>query len=311
MNIAIIGRSEILYNTAELLIENGHNIKLVITAKEAPEYKKTSEDFKRLANKINAHFLFSPKINDKEIIDFIKKIKNIDIGISTNYINIISQEFINLFPYGILNSHGGDLPRYRGNACRAWAIINGEKRIGLCIHKMVGGELDSGDIIARDYMNIDINTKIGDIYKWDLKRVPELFLEAISKLEKDKNYILEKQSKNPEDILRCYPRIPKDGKIDWNKSNIEILRLINASSEPYSGAFCEYENQKLIIWDASLYEDNENYCAVPGHIAHIDKVSGSIIVITGKGKLKINEIEYLGFRGLPSFVIKSIRKRLK
>ena len=38
--------------------------------------------------------------------------------------------------------------RYRGNACQAWAILNGEK-ISLCIHKMIGGELDSGDIITR------------------------------------------------------------------------------------------------------------------------------------------------------------------
>ena len=26
-------------------------------------------------------------------------------------------------PRGILNAHGGDLPRYRGNACQAWALI--------------------------------------------------------------------------------------------------------------------------------------------------------------------------------------------
>ena len=29
---------------------------------------------------------------------------------------------------GILNAHGGDLSKYRGNACQAWAILNGEKK---------------------------------------------------------------------------------------------------------------------------------------------------------------------------------------
>ena len=33
-------------------------------------------------------------------------------------------------------------------------MLNGEN-IGLCIHKMIGGELDGGDIIMRDYLSID------------------------------------------------------------------------------------------------------------------------------------------------------------
>ena len=44
-----------------------------------------------------------------------------------NYTGIIPQSIIDLFNHGILNIHPGDLPRYRGNACLAWAIINAEK----------------------------------------------------------------------------------------------------------------------------------------------------------------------------------------
>ena len=40
---------------------------------------------------------------------------------------MFSQSTIDLFPLGIL-IHGGDLPKYRGNACQAWAIINGEEK---------------------------------------------------------------------------------------------------------------------------------------------------------------------------------------
>ena len=88
------------------------------------------------------------------------------MGISFNYRNITTQEVIDLFPLGILNGHGGDLPRYRGNACQAWAIINGEKRIRLCVHKMVGGELDSDDIIARDYYPLGLNSRVRQVLEW-------------------------------------------------------------------------------------------------------------------------------------------------
>ena len=78
---------------------------------------------------------------------------------------------------GILNAHGGDLPRYRGNACQAWAILNGEEKIGLCIHKMIGGELDSGNIIAKEFLKIDINTKVTQVWGWMSTSIPKLFLK--------------------------------------------------------------------------------------------------------------------------------------
>lgn len=307
MKIAVIGRTEILYKTVELLLDNGFEIPLIITSKEAPEYEKSAKDFENLANIIKAKYIYTNKLDN--YIDEVKDF-NIDIAVSLNYSSIISQQFIDLFPLGILNAHGGDLPRYRGNACQAWAILNGEDRIGLCIHSMVGGEIDSGDIIDREYMKIDVNTKVTKCWEWMESRIPYMFLNSIKKLQIDKNYVLEIQSKNPKDALRCYPRLPEDGKIDWKKSNIEILRLINATNKPYSGAFCFYNDKKMIIWDAEIFEDDEIYLSEVGQISKINS-DGSIIVITGNGKLKINQIEYDGFIGKPSEKIKSIRKRYK
>lgn len=58
--------------------------------------------------------------------------------------------------------------------------------VGLYIHKMIGGELDSGDIITRDYLSIDQNTKISRVWEWMLQRTPNLMLEVINQLAKDK-----------------------------------------------------------------------------------------------------------------------------
>ncbi len=307
MKVAIIGRTEILYETIELFLKSAYEIPLIITYKEAPEYTKTSKDFENLANKIGAKYIYTNRLD--ECKDEMKK-TDCEIAVSLNYSSIISQNVIDLFPLGVLNAHGGDLPRYRGNACQAWAILNGEEKIGLCIHSMIGGEVDSGNIIDREYLDIDINTKITKCWDWMSQRIPDMFLNSVKKLQKDSSYVLEIQSKDAKDALRCYPRIPEDGKIDWSKSNIEILRLINASNKPYGGAYCFYEDKKLIIWDAELFEDDEIYLSEVGQVANIEK-DGSIVVISGNGKLKINEIEYNDFIGNPSEKIKSIRKRLK
>lgn len=306
MRIAIIGRTEILYETVSLLREAGHEICLIVTSREAPEYTRTARDFQHLANQIQAEFIQTPKI--EEAIGVIKSLPKIDIAVSLNYSGVIPQEVIDLFTIGILNAHGGDLPRYRGNACQAWAILNGEQKIGLCIHKMIGGELDSGNIIVREYLPIDFRTKVGQVWQWMSDRIPVLFLDAVEQLAKNPNFILEAQSKDPIMALRCYPRRPEDGEIDWQKPAIEVLRLINASGRPYAGAFCRFEEKKLIIWDASLVEDIENFLAVPGQITCIGP--NYVEVACKEGKLRLFEIEYKGVTSPATAVIRSIRKRL-
>ncbi|MEI8109572.1 MAG: formyltransferase family protein [Chitinophagia bacterium] len=310
MRIGVIGRSEFVYDTMKKLLELGHEIAFIVTAKAAPEYTVTRDDFQAFAEKNNIPFLYDPRVKAQKIIDITSGI-NAEICISVNYSGVIEQEVVSLFPLGILNAHGGDLPKYRGNACQAWAIINGEERIGLCIHQMIGGELDSGPIIERDFFPLDINTRIKQVYEWIEFRIPDMMISAIMNLSRNSRYALEIQSTDPQYALRCYPRIPDDGRIEWDKSNIEIIRLINASSEPYSGAFTYNGGVKIIIWRANLIEHKEKYLAVPGQIASIDKSTGNVLVITGDGIIAITEIEVEGWRGNASIYFKSIRNRLK
>ena len=139
-------------------------------------------------------------------------------------------------------------------------------------------------------------------------RTPSLYLEALKALEKDHNFILETQSKDPEKALRCYPRRPEDGRIDWHQSATTILRLINACNKPYAGAFCSYKEKPLIIWDAEVAPD-ENFMAIPGQIADIGETY--VDVICGEGKLRIKEIEYEDKINSPASIFKSLRSRVK
>ena len=140
------------------------------------------------------------------------------------------------------------------------------------------------------------------------RRIPDLAVEALDSLAKDPDFLIERQSKDFRDALRCYPRNPADGEIDWRESNVQILRLINASSEPFSGAFCQFKGEKMIIWRANLFQDNEIYLAVPGQVAAI--TSEGVVVTTGEGKLLLTEVEVAGKRGHPNLFINSLRSRL-
>ena len=90
---------------------------------------------------------------------------------------------------------------------------------------------------------------------------------------------------------------------------VDILRLINASNKPYSGAFCNFKGEKVIIWDATVVIDNEIFCAVPGQITKI--TSKFIDVACGAGKIRIFNVGYRNQLLSPSELIKSTRARLE
>jgi len=306
MRVAIIGRTEALLDTAVRALAHGHEIGLVITSKEAPEYRATADDFAALAEANGAPFIRTARIT--AALDAIKAAPPCDIALSVNYAGVIPQEVVDCFPLGILNAHGGDLPRYRGNACQAWAIVNEESQVGLCIHRMIGGELDSGDIVGYDTMALTIRTKVGHILEWINGRIPDMMVDAAEAISRDPNWFIRKQSLDPQAALRCYPRTPADGRIDWTKSSSSILRLINASGKPYPGAFCFWEDKKLTVWDAELVEDGELFLAIPGQVTRIG--AGLVEIATGEGKIALSSVEAEGRACTPDALIQSLRSRL-
>lgn len=306
MRVALIGRSEILFRAGQKMLAQGHEIALIVTAKEAPEYTATADDFRKMADELSCRFL--RKVRLAECIEEIRSLGPLDIGISANFPGLVPQEVIDCFRLGVLNAHGGDLPRYRGNACQAWAIINGEDRVGLCVHQMVGGELDSGDIVARDYHPVTPNTKVTELWTWMTERAPELFEEAVTALSRNPDYVLERQSDDPQEASRCYPRRPEDGRIDWSRSALDILRLINASNKPYAGAFCQLDGETIRVWDAELVEDGERFLAVPGQVTKLGP--GWVQIATGSGKIQLNTLEKDGQILEGNSVLTSLRSRL-
>lgn len=307
MNVVIIGRSELMFDTLLLAVESQFNVVGIISAKEAPEYRYTAEDFVGFAEERNIPCILTSKLDSEKGRSFFSKLKSIDLGLSVNFSGIIPQSVIDLFSIGILNAHGGDLPRYRGNACSAWALINGEEKIGLCVHKMIGGELDSGDIIGREYYRTNINTKVGEVWHWMNSRIPHMFLSAAKKLNQDPGYVLESQSKDPKNALRCYPRKPEDGKIDWTKSAEDVLRLINASGPPYHGSFTYLDGKKVFILGADLVGDCEIFFAIPGQVTSFNLERCTVVVACGVGKLRLTNL--LCENGTSDFIINSTRQR--
>ncbi len=307
MNVILIGRNEVLYDTAVMLSKK-HKICGIISAVASPEYLKNESDFLKLSKKLKCPFFLAKTIN-QDAIQFIKKCKP-DIGISVNWVSVIGDNVIKEIPYGILNSHPSLLPKYKGNAATSWALLMNEKKIGVTIHFMKAGELDSGDILCQEKYKIQESSTIKELNQFWQEVTPKLFSKAIEGL-KNKTIVPKKQNNNG---FRAYPRLPIDSKIDWAKPAKEINTLIRASTKPYMGAYTYLKIEglikKVIVWESRVVSAKTKDIGTPGHIIYNNKQNGETHIYTGNGILGLLKVEYENEREfLPGKEWKSIRLR--
>lgn len=301
MELVAIGRSSLLFDSIKLLAQEGHSFSLIVTEAENPEHSVSLSDFEKLAITLNADFVCTKRISE---INWEKYCGITGLfGITVNWRFIIPEEILLKFDW-LINLHIGNLPDYKGNATLNWAILNGENFIYSNIHK-VQKELDAGDIIAKQKIDITSNTKVGDILDASIKGAPKLFLDAVCKLEKDPTYYLEK---NGVEGYRCFPRNREDGRINWDDSALNIDRLIRASSKPYPGAFCYYQGEEIKVFSSEVVNQNLKVYAQPGQI--IEKTAKELIVKTGEGAVKLWSFEDCNGRGITVDFVKGIRNRL-
>ncbi len=257
-----MGRTRMLLDTIKLLSEDKtHSISFIWTSKSEDYNHCTSEEFEELSKKIGCNYFYSTKVKQIEPqINF----DQVDIILSMNFVNIIPKDFLKKVKYGVINAHAGDLPRYKGNAVANWAIINDEKKITLTIHEMTD-ELDSGPIYIKEEFYLDDSKDIGDVYNWMEEVIPALFQKTISKINEGE----EPKKQSSEKALRTFPRKPEDSRIDWSKGVESILKLIRASSRPFSGAYCflnNNESEKVTIYSAKRIELKYDFNAIDGQI---------------------------------------------
>ena len=304
MKIAILGRTHLLLAAARLVRDRGHQIVLVGTCRSENHYQAGEAEFRQFADECGAPFFLTPRFSQTEV-ELIKA-SGAELGLSINWLTLVPQSVIDLFPSGVLNAHAGDLPRFRGNACPNWAILAGESRVGLCIHQMVE-QLDAGDVVMREYFPLDDQTYIGDVYNWLDEQVPRMMADAVEGLATGR-LTPSPQTGEP---LRVYPRRPEDGRVVWQQSAQAVHRLIRATSRPFDGAFSTLEGQtKVTIWRASRWSDPGSFLAVPGQV--MLSIEGDPVIACGDGALRLEEVEIdgLSIDASKRMILKSLRNRL-
>ncbi|MBN2478607.1 MAG: methionyl-tRNA formyltransferase [Parachlamydiales bacterium] len=232
-----------------------NNIEIVAIVTQIDKSKKDIPEVKKTAEMIlpNVKILQPKSASDPEFIESLKKFEA-DLFIVVAYGQILKQSLLDIPKKGCINVHASLLPKYRGANPIRYAILNGDKKTGISIMKMVK-KMDAGDVILTDEVEILDSDDFGSLEKKLIKITKPLLLKVI-KLFEENNVKYTPQS---EINITFANKIKfEDRIIDWNNLAKNILNQIRAFS-PSPGAIAKIildsQEKNLKILKAQICEE--------------------------------------------------------
>lgn len=247
---------------------------------------------------------------EPQAIDVLRDLRP-EVIVVAAYGLILPPAVLDVPPRGCLNVHGSILPRHRGAAPIAAAILAGDAETGITIMKMDAG-LDTGPLlsVAREPIRPDDTTASLS------ERLSLIGAQLMAgTLPKYLSGAIAPQPQ-PEEGATYSPRIDKaDAQIDWRKPAAEIERMVRAYT-PWPGAQTMWNGQLVKVLKAEISptgalrrDQGSGLGDQAGLVVKLD--DGSIGVVTGEGMLILKEIQLAGrkamkaedfVRGQPKFV---------
>jgi methionyl-tRNA formyltransferase len=313
--VAFLGRGRLGLEVLEGLLANpAVEVPIVIACAATPEVEDVSARMGTLAAERGIDFFETNRLNNARFEGLLAE-RQVDLAVAMLWLHTIDERIIRTARLGFINCHGGHLPKYRGNACANWAILNGEPFIGISTHLMTPGQLDNGPVILQDMVEIGPDAYIGEIIAQLEERGRRLVLDSV---EAFRTGAATPTPQDESEASYCYPRLPRDGEIDWAQPSGPIHRLVRAAGRPYPGAYSWFMDvraggtpRKLVIWRAHVEHHplNEFY-AVPGHLLRLDAGSKWGIVCGDRRLLILDDIMIDDESVRPEAVFKTVRQRM-
>lgn len=249
--IVYIGAERVGLACLKILRELDKNVVQVITAEEAMRGRIAdwvSFDGFAVDQSIPLHKVSSAR--DNETIQLVQSLKP-DLICVVSWSMIIPPEMLAIPPRGCVGFHYAMLPRRRGGAPLNWAIIDGLTESGITLFYLEEG-LDCGDIIGQQPFDISEEDTVKDLLDKVVVIAPALLAQHIGRIEAGT------AARIPQDeSVATYTRRrrPKDGEIDWSKSDREIYNFIRALAPPYPSAFTTMGDRRFVIPAASWKDE--------------------------------------------------------
>jgi len=255
---------------------------------------------KRLAKKHHIPVYQPQRVKNPSFLDEVRTVQP-DLVVVVAFGQILPPSFLTIPKICSINLHPSLLPRHRGPAPIAWAIIKGDKETGLTVQKIQTG-VDEGEILLQKKIPIKLTDTAKDLEKKLAVAGAVLLEEAVRRIKEGCATFLEQDKKK----ASYAPKITKDqAEVDWRRSCLEIHNLVRGLN-PHPGAFTlatvRAKMLEMKIWRTELLnrdsEEPEKVC--PGTVVKIEKEKG-FWIRGGDGDLLIKEVQLPNRNSISSY----------
>jgi methionyl-tRNA formyltransferase len=223
-------------------------------------------------------------------LDFVRTIAELapDLNLSISYNQILRSPTRETARLGFVNFHAGKLPFYRGRNVINWAIINGEREIGMTAHFVDEG-IDTGDIILQRMLPIDWTDTYGDVLGQVIEHFPDLVLDTVDLIASGKA-----QPQRQADLPGTYfsGRAEGDEWLDWSDTSYNLHNKIRAITCPGPGARTLLGDKTVVVWRAFYDPAWPKYIATPGQV--VGRRSDGVVVKTGDSTIVVQKAQVAG-----------------
>lgn len=288
MNVIFMGTPEFSVPVLEGLIDSReHTVTAVVSQPDKARGrsgKPVYTSVKEVAVARGIDVYTPERVKDPSFVEQLRRIP-CDVIVVIAFGQILSQEILDIPPYGCINVHASLLPRWRGAAPMQWAILEGDAKTGVTTMQMDAG-LDTGDMLLTCETEIRPDETAQSLHDRMAIMGRDLLLETLSKLERGQ---LKPEPQREEES--CYAKMLNKelGRLDMNWEAQKVERYIRGLYS-WPGAYTGYKGKTLKLWRAEV--TGRDTGEAPGTVVEVAK--DSFTVQTGKGCLRLLEVQLEG-----------------
>ncbi|WP_329011366.1 methionyl-tRNA formyltransferase [Micromonospora rifamycinica] len=273
MRVVMFGYQTWGHRTLQALLDSEHEVALVVTHPPSDHaYERIWSD--SVADLAAAHGV-PVEVRDRPDDDLLAPLEKADpdVIVATNWRTWIPPQIFELPRRGTLNVHDSLLPAYAGFSPLIWALINGEKEVGVTAH-MMDAELDAGNVVLQRSVPVGPRDTTTDLFHKTLELFGPITVDGLGLIASGRT------DWAPQDRSKAsffHKRSDEDNRIDWTWSAEELDRLIRAQSDPYPNAYTFHQGRRLRIIAASVSQGN--YGGTPGRI--FIREGDAVVIVAG------------------------------
>ncbi len=275
MKVLFYGTPEFALPTLEALLEH-HQVGGVVTQPDRPAgrgQRVTASPVKRHAEAARLPVLQPSRLRDPEWPARLSAL-GAEVAVVVAFGQILPKVVLDVPPRGSINVHASLLPRYRGAAPIAWALIRGEAETGVTTFLM-DERMDTGPVLLQERVPIEPEETAEELAARLSHLGARLLLKTLEQLD-----TLTPIPQRHE-LATLAPRLTKeDGILDLSEPAQALVNRIRGCT-PWPGATADGPRGKLLIWRAVALDEPAS--AEPG--ALVRSKSGALALATGAGLL--------------------------